>query len=159
MAGPKVLFLCTGNSCRSQMAEGFLRSIAGDRFEAASAGTDPRPIHSMAIEAMRERGIDISGQRSKGVKPFLGQHFPYVIAVCDRANERCPIFPGVVKRLHWSFDDPARAEGTEAERLAVFRRVRGQIEEHVRRFVAEVEGSKPLTGLPVRTPAPVPASH
>ena len=100
---PRVLFLCTGNSCRSQMAEGFLRSLAGDPFEVASAGTEPVPVNPGAIEAMSEVGIDLSNHESKAVKAFLGQHFAYVITVCDRASERCPIFPGAVKRLEWNF--------------------------------------------------------
>jgi arsenate reductase len=95
---------------------------------------------------MAEKGVDISGQESKGVKPFLGRHFPFVITVCDRANERCPIFPGVVKRIHWSFDDPAHAEGKDEERLEVFRRVRDEIEGHVLRFASEVGSGAALTG-------------
>ncbi|HYM61421.1 MAG TPA: arsenate reductase ArsC [Thermoanaerobaculia bacterium] len=142
----KVLFLCTGNSCRSQMAEGLLRDVAGDRFDVFSAGTDPVAINPGAVEVMREKGIDLSHQRSKGVELFLGQHFPYVITVCDSANERCPIFPGVVTRLHWSFEDPAHAAGSAAERLAVFRRVRDEIEASVLRFVDEVERGLSLTG-------------
>jgi arsenate reductase (thioredoxin) len=121
---PKVLFLCTGNSARSQMAEGYLRHAAGDRFEAASAGIEPKGLNPLAIEAMREIGIDISRQTSKDVVSLLGQHVPYVVTVCDNAKERCPIFPGTWKFLHWSFEDPAAAEGTPAERLMVFRRVR-----------------------------------
>ena len=144
---PKVLFICTGNSCRSQMAEGFLRNIAGDAFEVFSAGTDPQGLNPNAVRVMREKGVDISGQSSKGVKPFLGGHFPYVITVCDQANERCPIFPGVIKRLHWSFEDPARTSGTEEQGLAVFRRVRDEVESYVRRFVDEVETGEKLTGL------------
>lgn len=144
---PKVLFICTGNSCRSQMAEGFLRHIAGDTFEAFSAGTDPAGVNPNAVRVMAEKGIDISRQESKGMKPFLGHHFPYVITVCDRANERCPIFPGMMKRLHWSFEDPAHATGTEEEKLAVYRRVRDEIEIHVRRFVDEIGTGKQLTGL------------
>ena len=146
MAKPKVLFLCTGNSSRSQMAEGFLRSIAGAAFEALSAGTDPTPVNPLAVQVMREKGVDISRQVSKSVGVFLGQHVPYVITVCDKANERCPIFPGVVRRLHWSLENPAGATGSSEERLAVFRRVRDEIEAHVARFVEEVAGGKPLTG-------------
>ncbi len=144
---PKVLFICTGNSCRSQMAEGFLRHVAGDAFEALSAGTDPVGVNPDAVRVMAEKGIDISRQESKGMKPFLGHHFPYVITVCDRASERCPIFPGVMKRLHWSFEDPAHAEGTGEQKLAVFRRVRDEIEAHVGRFVEEARTGKHLTGL------------
>ncbi len=147
MITPKVLFICTGNSCRSQMAEGFLRHSAGGTFEALSAGTDPVGVNQNAVRVMAERGIDISEQQSKGIRPFLGHHFPYVITVCDRANERCPIFPGMMKRLHWSFEDPALATGTEEEKLAVYRRVRDEIEAHVRRFVDEVRTGKHLTGV------------
>jgi arsenate reductase len=143
---PKVLFLCTGNSCRSQMAEGFLRHVAGDSFDVFSAGTDPVGVNPGAVRVMAEKGLDISSQESKGVKPFLGRHFPYVVTVCDRASEKCPIFPGVVKRIHWSFDDPAHAEGTEDERLEVFRRVRDEIEAHVRRFVRESASGGPFAG-------------
>jgi len=151
---PKVLFLCTGNSCRSQMAEAFLRGMAGDRFEVMSAGTDPVPVNSNAIRVMAEHGIDISHQRSKGVKPFLGRGFPYLITVCDSANERCPILPGVINRLHWSFEDPAGAKGSDVERLHVFRRVRDEIEAAVRRFVEEVGEDRPLTGAMPRVKAP-----
>jgi arsenate reductase len=133
---PKVLFLCTGNSARSQMAEGYLRHAAGDRFEAMSAGIEPKGLNPLAVEAMREIGIDISPQTSKDVVSLLGQHVPYVVTVCDNAKERCPIFPGTWKFLHWSLEDPAAAEGTPDERLAVFRRVRDQIIAHIdREFV------------------------
>lgn len=133
----RVLILCTGNSARSQMAEGLLRHIAGDRFEVESAGVEPSHVRPQAIEAMRERGIDISGQRSKSVDEFSRQEFDYVITVCDNANERCPVFPGKTERIHWSFDDPAAAEGDEAARLAVFRRVRDEIENRLREFSSE----------------------
>ncbi len=136
MAKQKVLFLCTGNSCRSQMAEGLLRQLAGDRFQVVSAGTEPRSVNPLAIAAMREIGVDISGHRSKCVKELLGQHFTYVITVCDSAREHCPIFPGTVKRLHWPLQDPAAAVGSEAERMRVFRRVRDDIAERVRALVA-----------------------
>jgi arsenate reductase len=136
MAKQKVLFLCTGNSCRSQMAEGLLRQLAGDQFEVASAGTEPRSVNPLAIAAMREIGVDISGHRSKSVKEFLGQHFTYVITVCESANERCPVFPGTVKRLHWRLQDPAATVGSEAQRMEVFRRVRDDIAERVRALVA-----------------------
>ena len=113
------------------MAEGYLRHIAGDRFEALSAGIEPKGLNPLAVEAMREIGIDISSQQSKDVVKLLGQHVPYVVTVCDNAKERCPIFPGTWKYLHWSFDDPAAAQGTHEERLAVFRRVRDQILVHI----------------------------
>lgn len=128
---PKVLFLCTGNSARSQMAEAYLRHAASDKFQALSAGIEPKGLNPFAVEVMREIGIDISRQTSKDVVTLLGQHIPYVVTVCDNANERCPIFPGTWKFLHWSFEDPAAAEGPPEERLAVFRRVRDQIIAHI----------------------------
>jgi len=134
----RVLILCTGNSARSQMAEGILRSIAGDRFDVASAGVAPSRVRPEAVEAMRDIGVDISTHRSKSVDEFLEEPFDYVIAVCDNANESCPIFPGNVERIHWSFDDPAAYEGTDAEKLSEFIRVRDQIRERIRAFV---EGS------------------
>ena len=131
----KVLFLCTGNSCRSQMAEGFLRACGGDAYEAHSAGTKPSAVNPLAVQVMNEAGINISGQRSKNVSEYLGKHFPVVITVCDNAKEHCPIFPGPCLREHWPFEDPAEATGSEEERLAVFRKVRDQIGERVRSFV------------------------
>jgi arsenate reductase len=130
----RVLILCTGNSARSQMAEGLLRHDAGDRFEVFSAGVEPSEVRPLAIEAMRELGIDISAQRSKSVAGFAGQEFDFVITVCDNANERCPIFPGKTRRIHWSFDDPAAATGDRAEQLNAFRRVRDEIREQLREF-------------------------
>lgn len=135
----RVLILCTGNSARSQMAEGLLRHDAGNRFEVASAGIEPSRVRREAIEAMREIGIDISEHRSKSVDEFAGEEFDYVITVCDNANERCPIFPGNTKRIHWSFDDPAAAEGDEDTRLAVFRRVRDEIRQRLRVFAAAID--------------------
>lgn len=132
----RVLILCTGNSARSQMAEGLLRNDAGDRFEVASAGVEPTQVRPEAIEAMREAGIDISGQRSKSVDEFAGQEFDYVITVCDNANESCPVFPGETKRIHWSFDDPAATQGDEETRLRVFRRVRDELRHRFRLFAA-----------------------
>jgi arsenate reductase len=123
----RLLFLCTGNSARSQMAEGILRHLAGDRFEVFSAGTKPSVVNPHAITAMREIGIDISGHRSKHVNECFGKAMDMVITVCDNAKEACPIFPGVQRQLHWSFDDPAAAEGTEEEKLAVFRTIRDKI--------------------------------
>ena len=127
MSKARVLFLCTGNSARSQMAEGYLRHIAGDEFEPLSAGIEPKGLNPLAVEAMHEIGIDISQQKSKDVREFLGQAIPYVITVCDNAKERCPIFPRTFKFLHWSFDDPAAVAGSHDEKLAVFRRVRDEI--------------------------------
>src|SRR5437764_10061205 len=115
--GPRrrVLFLCTHNSARSQMAEGFLRHLAGDRFEVASAGTEQPEVRPEAIEAMRKRGIDISGHTSKTLDRYLGEPWDYVITVCDDANETCPIFPGARHRLHWSFPDPSRVHGPDRQ--------------------------------------------
>ena len=132
----RVLILCTGNSARSQMAEGLLRKMAGDRFEVESAGVDPVRVRPEAIEAMREIGVDISAHRSKSVDEFARQEFDYVITVCDNAREHCPVFPGKTERIHWSFDDPAKASGDEAARLVVFRRVRDEIENRLREFVS-----------------------
>jgi len=134
---PKVMFLCSGNSARSQMAEGWLLHLAGDRFEVVSAGTEPSRVNPLAIAVMRERGIDISGHHSKPVGKFLGEHFQYLITVCDNAREKCPIFPGAVKRIHWPLEDPAAAVGREEERLAVFRRVRDEIETRIRAWIQE----------------------
>ena len=131
MSKPKVLFLCTGNSARSQMAEGYLRHVASDAFEPLSAGTEPKGLNPLAVEAMREIGIDISQQASKDVRSFLGQAIPYVITVCDNAKQRCPIFPRTYKFLHWSLEDPAEAAGSHEEKLAVFRRVRDEIRQRV----------------------------
>jgi arsenate reductase len=130
----RVLILCTGNSARSQMAEGLLRHEAGDRFEVFSAGVEPSEVRPLAIAAMRELDIDISAQRSKSVDEFAGQEFDYVITVCDNANQRCPMFPGKTQRLHWSFEDPAAAEGDTEQQLGVFRRVRDQIKEQLELF-------------------------
>src|SRR5271168_4683596 len=117
MSKPKVLFLCTGNSARSQMAEGYLRHIAGGEFEALSAGVEPKSLNRLAIEAMKEIGVDISQQRSKGVREFLGQAIPCVVTVCDNAKQRCPIFPRTYKLLHWCLEDPAEATGSHEEKL------------------------------------------
>jgi len=135
----RVLILCTGNSARSQMAEGLLRRDAGDAFEVFSAGVEPSFVRPHAIEVMRELGIDISGQRSKSVDEFLGREFDYVITVCDHANERCPVFPGTTKRIHWSFDDPAAATGDEASQLAIFRRLRDEIREKLRQLATTID--------------------
>lgn len=132
----RVLILCTGNSARSQMAEGLLRRDGGDIFEVFSAGTHPGSVRAEAIEAMREVGIDISHHRSKSVDEFAGREFDYVITVCDNARENCPVFPGKTRRIHWSFDDPAAAPGDEATRLAEFRRVRDEIHERLSAFIS-----------------------
>jgi arsenate reductase len=130
----RALILCTHNSSRSQMAEALLRNIAGHRFDVFSAGTVATRVHPLAIEAMREIGIDISGHRSKTLDEFRGQSFDYILTVCDSANESCPIFPGRAERIHWSFDDPSAAQGDEAARLAVFRRVREEIRKRLEEF-------------------------
>ena len=129
-----VLILCTGNSARSQMAEGLLRHDAGDRFTVESAGTKPSHVRTEAIAVMKELGIDISGHRSKSVEEFARTEFDYVLTVCDNAKESCPVFPGHANRLHKNFEDPAAAEGTEAARLAVFRRVRDEIRDYLEGF-------------------------
>lgn len=134
-----VLFLCTTNSCRSQMAEGVLRAIRGNGFEVYSAGAKPTSVHPLAIQVMAEVGIDISGQKSKSVGQFAGQEFDYVVTLCgDTATEVCPAFIGKAKkRLDWNFPDPAGAEGSQAEKLEVFRKVRDQIKTRMEGFVKE----------------------
>ena len=135
MAGKKkVLILCTGNSARSQMAEGLLRHDAGDRFEVESAGTKPGQVRPEAIAVMTEIGIDIGGHRSKSVEGFAEWEFDYVLTVCDNAKESCPIYPGHANRVHHAFEDPAVAGGSEEERLAVFRRVRDEIRDYLKTF-------------------------
>jgi arsenate reductase len=133
-AKARVLILCTGNSARSQMAEGLLRHDAGDRFEVFSAGTKPTQVRPEAIQAMRELGINISGHRSKSLDEFAGQQFDYVLTVCDNAKESCPIFPGRTVTLHRNFEDPAAVEGSEETRLAAFRRIRDHLREYLRSF-------------------------
>jgi arsenate reductase len=132
----RVLFLCTGNAARSQMAEGLLRARAGDHFDVFSAGTEPRAtVHPLAVQAMAAVGVDISEQRPKHLQPFIGQDFDFVITVCDRARDACPTFPGDPQQIHWSFDDPAAVPGTEDERSLVFRRVRDEILHRIRFFI------------------------
>ncbi len=128
---PKVLFLCTGNSARSQMAEGCLRHVAADRFESASAGIDPKGLNPLAVEAMREIDVDISAQRSKDVREFLATTFQYVITLCSKARENCPVFAATLKSLHWDIADPAAATGSHEEKLAAFRRAREEIMVHI----------------------------
>ena len=133
----RVLILCTGNSCRSQMAEGILRHYGNDKFEVESAGVEPSKVNETAIKVMKEIGIDISHHRSKHVKEFLDQHFHYIITVCDKANESCPIFPGPSQRLHWSFADPPHNEKVTEEVLDEFRKVRDAIHAKFKAFVLE----------------------
>ena len=131
----RVFFICTHNSARSQMAEGFLNHLGAGRFEARSAGTEPSVLSPLAVQAMAEEGIDISGQHAKSIDAFLQEPFDYVITVCDDANETCPVFHNARHRLHWSLPDPSRVEGTREERLSVFRAVRDAIRARVEEFL------------------------
>jgi len=126
----RVLFVCTGNSARSQMAEGWLRHLSGGRVEAASAGTEPKGLHPLAVRVMAERGVDVSGQRSKPLSEVADQAFDLVVTVCDRARQNCPVFPGA-RTLHWDLPDPASVDGPE-EALRLFREVRDELERRVR---------------------------
>ena len=137
MEKKRVLILCTGNSARSQMAEGLLRHDAGERFDVESAGTKPGIGRPEAIAVMKELGIDISNHRSKSVDEFDGQAFDYVVTVCDNARDNCPVFPAGTERIHWSFEDPAAVEGSETERLSAFRRIRDQIHARVKAFLQD----------------------
>jgi arsenate reductase len=130
----RVLILCTGNSARSQMAEGLLRHDSGERFEVESAGTKPGQVRPEAIAVMKEIGIDISKHRSKSVDEFSGESFDYVLTVCDSARDTCPVYPGHANRLHHSFDDPAALKGSEEERLVMFRRVRDEIRDYLKQL-------------------------
>lgn len=132
----RVLILCTGNSCRSQMAEATWQMIGGDQWKAVSAGSRPSGhVHPMAIEAMRELGVDLSSHHSKSVDDLKGQDFDLVVTVCDNARETCPVFSGAGQTLHWPFDDPAEATGTDAEKTAVFRRVRDEIKDRIQSYL------------------------
>lgn len=131
----RVLVVCTGNSARSIMAEALLRNHGGDDFEVHSAGTEPRGVNPLTIRVLREAGIDPSFARSKSVNEYLGQTFDYVITVCDQARQVCPVFPGVHQTIHWGYEDPAEATGTDDERLAVFRRVFTGMGERIGQFV------------------------
>lgn len=135
------MFLCTGNSARSQMAQAFLQKYGADRFEAFSAGLEPSVIHPLTVQVMEEIGVDMSGHYAKGLNEYLGRlHFSYLVTVCSRAEEHCPIFPGMGVRLHWHFDDPAAFAGTPEEKLAKFRQVRDEIDAAVREWVKAVPG-------------------
>ena len=140
MSKTRVLFLCTGNSARSQMAEAFLRKYAGEKFEPHSAGLEPKGMNPLTVQAMNEIGIDLSAQTSKGINTYLGKVlFQYMITVCDDAENKCPtVWPGVNHRLHWSFADPAMFEGTEEEKLANFRAVRDQIKQRIKTWIESV---------------------
>ncbi len=135
----RVLFLCTGNSARSQMAEAFLRAYGGDAFEVFSAGLEPKGMNPFTIRVMDEIGFDLGGQYSKGVDQYLGKVlFQYLITVCDQADKNCPaVWPGVSQRMHWSFEDPAAVEGSQEEKLAKFREIRDQIRRKVQEWLAE----------------------
>jgi arsenate reductase len=143
MTKPRVLFLCTGNTSRSQMAEAFVRHYAGDRIEAYSAGLEPKEVHPYTRQVMEEIGISMDGHRAKGLDEFLGKmHFGYLITVCDRAERNCPTFPGIGQRLFWPFEDPVASANEEPEKaLAVFRRVRDEIAARVRQWLEEVGGA------------------
>lgn len=137
----RVLFLCTGNSARSQMAEAFLRKYGGEDYEAHSAGLEPKDLHPLTIQVMNEIGMDLSRQRSKGVEVYLGKVlFQYLITVCDDADRNCPtVWPGIAHRMHWSFEDPAAFEGSDQEKLEKFRQVRDKIEKRIIAWLAEQE--------------------
>ena len=138
----RVLFLCTGNSARSQIAEAFLRKHGGERFEAHSAGLEPKGLNPFTVKVMNEIGIDVSSQTSKGVETYLGKVlFQFLVTVCDDADKNCPtVWPGVNNRMHWSFQDPAAVEGTDEEKLAKFREIRDLIEVKIKSWLAEQSG-------------------
>ncbi|MCL5125753.1 MAG: arsenate reductase ArsC [Deltaproteobacteria bacterium] len=138
MTKKKVIFLCTGNTARSQMAEAFLRKYANDKFEVYSAGLEPSQINPLTKNVMEEIGLDLKGQESKGLEQFLGKNdFSYVITVCGHADEKCPMFPGNSVRIHWPFDDPACVQGSVEEKLAEFRKTRDQIEHQIKSWLKE----------------------
>jgi arsenate reductase len=143
MRKTKVLFLCTGNSARSQMAEAFLRKYGDGRFEACSAGLEPKNLNPYTVRVMEEVGLSLDGQYSKSLAEYMGKvHFGYMITVCADAEEKCPsVFPGMGQRLHWGFEDPAAFVGSEEETLSKFREIRDQIDEHIRGWVAELDGA------------------
>jgi len=140
MEKPRVLFLCTGNSARSQMAEAFLRKYGGDQFEVHSAGLDPTVINPFTVKVLEEIGIDTSDQYAKSLETYLGKvHFSYLITVCSNAEERCPIFPGMGTRIHWPFEDPAAFQGSDEEKTEKLREIRNQIEEKIKGWIAELK--------------------
>jgi arsenate reductase len=134
----KILILCTGNSARSQMGEGLLLHMAGDGWQVESAGTKPAGLNPLAVEAMKEFGIDISAQRSKSVAEFGDKKFDFVITVCDSAAESCPIFPNAPRRIHWSLPDPAAVQGTHQEKLVAFRAVRDRLRQHLQEWLTQI---------------------
>lgn len=133
----RVLVLCTGNSCRSQMAEGILRHLAGDRMEVFSAGVRPMYVHPLAVKVMAEAGMDISKHRSKSVNEFIGESFDTVITVCDNARQVCPVFPGECERIHWNIPDPVLAHGSEEEKFAEFRKIRDEIAQKIKEWIKQ----------------------
>ena len=135
----RVLFLCTHNSARSQMAEGLLRGLGGDRFAVQSAGTEPSQVHPLAIEAMATHGIDIASHRSKHLVELTGERFDYVVTVCDRASEACPVFPGAPERIHWSLADPSAVEGSKAEKRAAFKRAANDLKTRIQYLIVVAE--------------------
>ena len=140
MEKPRVLFLCTGNSARSQMAEAFLRKYGGDQFEVHSAGLDPTVINPFTVKVLEEIGIDTSDQYAKSLETYLGKvHFSYLITVCSNAEERCPIFPGMGTRIHWPFEDPAAFQGSDEEKTEKLREIRNQIEDKIKGWIAELK--------------------
>lgn len=143
----RVLFLCTGNSARSQMAEGLLRLLGGADFQVFSAGTDPKGLNPLAVQVMAEIGMDISNQTSKDLSGFQGQNFDYIITVCDRARDNCPTFPGDSERIHWRYDDPAAVEGDDEARLREFRRVRNEIRHRISLWVPAIRKKLREQGL------------
>ncbi len=144
----RVLFVCTGNAARSQIAEAMLKQLGGSNFETHSAGTEPRGVNPWTVQVLGEIGIDWTGARSKSVDEFVDQPFDYVITVCDRARQSCPVFPGDYNRLHWGLDDPAEVEGTDEQKLAAFRRTQIELSLRLRPFIELARG-------PRRTPSPV----
>ena len=142
----RVLFVCTGNSARSVMAEALLRHRGGDDFEVHSAGTEPKGINPLTLRTLAEVGIDASWARSKSVTEFLGQRFDYVVTVCDQARQSCPVFPGVHESLHWGYEDPAAVQGTDEQRMIVFRQVLTQIGERINQFILLVRRAAATTG-------------
>jgi len=144
MPNPRMLILCTGNSARSQMAEALMKKYRSEEFsDIISAGLDPHPLNPYAVRVMQEVGLDISSYQSKDVKSYLGQHFTYLITVCSNAEARCPIFPGVIYRLYWPFDDPAAFKGDDEETLKVFRKTRDLIDSRIREWMLE-QGMKKI---------------
>jgi len=144
----RVLFICTHNSARSQMAEGIMNALYGDRFQAFSAGTNPSKVNPLAIEVLKEIGVDISHHKSKSIDEFKGENFDYVVTVCDNAKENCPYFPGGKKYVHRGFMDPASVEGTYEEKLSAFRKVRDEILEWIKEFFIENKEEKEQFFLP-----------